>query len=140
MNIFFDVDYTLITWDYRLRPHVREVFKQLRNDGHVIYLWSGMGRRWEVVERFALHDLVETCHAKPIYDHHARLAELGIDVFPDFVIDDHVEVVNAFGGYHIPEPGDPLDADEEMLRVYAAIQQFALTKSTAPMDESTNVL
>ena len=32
MNIFFDVDETLVTWDFRLRPHVREVFKALRTD------------------------------------------------------------------------------------------------------------
>jgi len=129
MNVFFDVDYTLITWDYRLRPHVREVFTRLREDGHTIYIWSGVGKRWEVVKRFELHDLIETCYDKPLYNHHARLSELGIPVVPDFVIDDHAEVVHAFGGYHIPEPRHPLDADDEMLRVYEAIRAHALTLS-----------
>ena len=40
MNIFFDVDDTLVTWDFRLRPHVRDVFQQLRRRR----LRSGQGR------------------------------------------------------------------------------------------------
>ena len=90
MNIFFDVDYTLITWDVKLRPGVREVFAKLREEGHTIYLWSGVGPRWEVVRRFELHEHVTDCFWKPLYDHHARLGELGITVMPDFVIDDHL--------------------------------------------------
>jgi FMN phosphatase YigB (HAD superfamily) len=124
MNIFFDVDHTLITWDYRLRPFVREVFARLCADGHAIYLWSGRGRRWEVVQRFRLERYVAGCFDKPLYDHAARLHELGIDVYPDFVIDDHPEPVAAFGGYHIPEPREPLETDDEMWRVYAAICRY----------------
>lgn len=122
MNIFFDVDFTLITWNYRLRPYVREVFERLRADGHTVYLWSGMGRRWEVVEQFRLHELVADCFDKPLYNHIARLPELGVVVYPDFVIDDHEDPVRVFGGYHIPPPGTPLEADDEMLRVYDAIR------------------
>ena len=122
MNIFFDVDDTLITWNYRLRPHVRDVFERLRADGHTIYLWSGMGRRWEVVRQFDLHELVADCFDKPLYNHVARLAELGVSVYPDFVIDDHEDPVRVFGGYHISEPRAPLDQDDEMLHVYEAIR------------------
>src|SRR6266511_378097 len=56
MNIFFDVDDTLVTWDFRLRPHVRDVFEALRDDGHRIYIWSGRGKRWDVVLRYQLTD------------------------------------------------------------------------------------
>ena len=125
MNIFFDVDFTLITWDYRLRPHVREVFQRLKDDGHTVYLWSGVGKRWEVVEQFALHDLIADCFEKPLYRHAERLADLGVTIRPDFVIDDHLEPVDAFGGVQIEPPHTPLDADTEMLRVYEAIQRFA---------------
>jgi FMN phosphatase YigB (HAD superfamily) len=124
MNIFFDVDYTLITWDVKLRPGVHEVFTKLREEGHTIYLWSGVGPRWEVVRRFELHEHVTDCYWKPLYDHHARLGELGIDVMPDFVIDDHIEIVEAFPGTQIKEPAMPLHADTEMWRVYDAIQAF----------------
>jgi hypothetical protein len=125
MNVFFDVDFTLITWNYQLRPHVREVFQRLKEDGHTIYLWSGMGERWEVVEQFALGELVSGCFSKPLYDHVARLPELGVPMCPDFVVDDHEEVVTAFGGAVIQPPHSPLDADREMLRIYEAIREFA---------------
>lgn len=124
MNIFFDVDFTLITWNYRLRPHVREVFQQLKDDGHTIYLWSGVGKRWEVVEQFGLHEYVTDCFEKPLYEHVARLTELGVSVVPDFCIDDHEEPVAVFGGAVIQPAETPLDADREMLRIYESIQAF----------------
>lgn len=125
MHIFFDVDFTLISWDYRLRPHVKETFAQLIEDGHLVYLWSGVGKRWEVVERFGLHQWVTDCFEKPLYRHRARLQELGVTVQPDFVVDDHAEPVEAFGGVQINPPLTPLAADTEMLRVYDAIQRVA---------------
>jgi FMN phosphatase YigB (HAD superfamily) len=121
VNIFFDVDDTLITWDVRLRPGVVETFTRLREDGHTLYLWSGFGPRWEVVRRFALHDHILDCFWKPLYNHHARLEELGVPFRPDFVIDDHEEIVQAFGGFHIQPAGLPFVEDREMERVYAAI-------------------
>ena len=124
MNSFFDVDDTLIAWDFRLRPHVREVFPGLRDDGHSVYLWSGRGKRVEVVARYELSDLIVTCHEKPLDDHHAKLPELGVDVWPDFVIDDHYAVVNAFGGYWICPPRAPLEQDRELWKVYDAITRF----------------
>ena len=124
MNIFFDVDSTLITWDVKLRPGVHEVFQQLRDDGHTLYLWSGMGPRWEVVERFDLHEHVVDCYWKPLYNHRERLHELGIPLTPDYVIDDHAEVVEAFVGSVILPPDVPLQRDREMWRVYEDIRAF----------------
>ena len=121
MNIFFDVDYTLITWDVKLRPGVHEVFGRLRADGHTIYLWSGVGPRWEVVRRFELHEHVTDCFWKPLYNHHERMVELGVTVTPDYVIDDHAEIIAAFVGTQIAEPKMPLDGDREMWRVYDTI-------------------
>ncbi len=137
MNIFFDVDDTLVTWDYRLRPHVHEVFRRLRADGHTLYLWSGMGARWEIVERFGFHDLVAGCFAKPLYDHAARLPELGVDPFPDYVIDDHEGPVTAFGGFQIAPPRVPLDGDTELLRVYADICRRSGEPASGPASERT---
>lgn len=118
VNIFFDVDHTLITWDVKLRPGVHEIFARLRDDGHTLYLWSGMGPRWEVVKRFDLHEHVVDCYWKPLYNHRERLAELGVPMVPDYVIDDHPEVVMAFTGTVISPPAMPLDWDREMWRVY----------------------
>ena len=119
-----DVDDTLITWDFRLRPEVRAVFERLRSDGHLLYLWSGRGKRWEVVHRYELGDLIVTCHEKPLDDHHAKLADLGVDVTPEFVIDDHYAVVHAFGGYWICPPRRPLEQDRELWKVYDAVNRF----------------
>lgn len=131
MNIFFDVDSTIITWDVKLRPGVHEIFQQLRDDGHTIYLWSGMGPRWEVVERFNLQEHVTDCFSKPLYRHHERLAELGVPFVPDYVIDDHAQVVDAFVGTVIDPPKLPLEWDREMWRVYDTIQEFI---AEAPAD------
>jgi hypothetical protein len=127
VNIFFDVDFTLISWDYRLRPHVREVFQWLKDDGHTLYLWSGVGKRWEIVEQHGLAPYIEDCFEKPLFRHVERLGELGVTVQPDFVIDDHAEPVQAFGGEVIQPPGAPLESDREMLRVYDAIRAFVAT-------------
>lgn len=128
MRIFFDVDDTLITWDVKLRPHVHEVFQQLRDDGHVIYLWSGYGPRWEVVKRFDLHEHIIDCHWKPLYDHHERLPELKVPFAPDYAVDDHEEIIQVFGGSVIQPAGRPFVEDREMWRVYEEICAHPIAK------------
>lgn len=133
MNIFFDVDYTIIDWDGTLRPHVKEVFQRLNDDGHKIFIWSGVGLRWEVINQHKLNDFISGCYVKPLANHHQELPHLGVPVVPDYVIDDHGSVVAAFGGYTIRpyySYGNPNDS--EMLRVYDAISRFAETRPQAP--------
>lgn len=132
MNIFFDVDDTLITWNVKLRPDVHDVFEQLRKDGHDVYLWSGYGPRWEVVRTFNLHDLILDCFWKPLYDHHRRLPELGVPFAPDFAVDDHAEIIEAFGGTVVFPAGQPFTEDFEMRRVYDEITRFAATRIPRP--------
>lgn len=121
MRIFFDVDNTILAWDNSLRPLVPDVFQRLKDDGHTIYLWSGVGLRWEVVREHQLRPLIETCFVKPLENYHASLPALGVTTPPDFVVDDHPAIVEAFGGvmvtpYYFTNPDD-----KEMLRVYEAI-------------------
>lgn len=125
MNVFFDVDDTLITWDVRMRPGVEEVFQQLRGDGHVVYLWSGYGPRWPFVDRFNLREHIEDCFWKPLHNHHARLEELGVPFAPDYVVDDHPQIVAAFGGTLVEPAKAPFDGDREMWRAYEEIVAFA---------------
>ena len=132
MNIYFDVDETLVTWDHRLRPHVREVFQALRDDGHRIYVWSGRGKRWEIVLRYGLEGLIETCHDKPLEDHRDGLAALGVDPWPDFVVDDYYAVVHAFGGFWICPPQRPLEQDRHMWSVYDAVNRYLAERATLP--------
>lgn len=127
MNVFFDVDYTIIDSEGELlRPHVKEVFQQLVDDGHSIYLWSGMGLRWEVVNGHGLQSLVQDCFEKPLWNHEKQLAELGVPFHPDYVVDDTPGIVYVFGGFVIP-PFSPWTnpQDTEMLRVYDAIKQHS---------------
>lgn len=126
MHIFFDVDDTLITWDVRLRPHVNDVFQQLREDGHIIHIWSGYGPRWEVIRKYNLEHHIVDCYWKPLYDHHARLPELGVPFAPDYVVDDHEEIVKAFGGSLIRAASSTFFEDKEMWRVYEEIRSHAL--------------
>jgi len=132
MNIFFDVDYTIVDSEGELlRPYVKEVFQQLGDEGHHVYLWSGMGLRWEIVEQHGLRELVRDCFEKPLRNYEQEWARQGKPLHPDYVIDDTPSVVSAFGGFVIP-PYAPWKTpdDSEMLRVYAAIKQFAAQQST----------
>ena len=47
------------------------------------------------------------CFWKPLYNHRERMAGLGVTVQPDFVIDDHQEIVAVFPGTRIDEPEYP---------------------------------
>ncbi len=126
-RIFFDVDGTLITWDRRLRPYAREVIAALAERDIAVYLWSGAGRRWEVVDVHGLRAHIAGCFEKPLSRHHARLSELAIPFCPDYVVDDDDEVVAAFGGMCVPEPLEPLAEDRHLLDVLRDVQaRFAV--------------
>ena len=61
MNIFFDMDYTLLAVDGSLRPRAREVMQRLKDEGHSLYVWSGNGIRWREVRKHGLESLVSDC-------------------------------------------------------------------------------
>ena len=124
MNLFFDVDHTLVDLYDRLRPGVREVFSRLHRDGHAIYLWSGLGKRWEIVERYGLEGLVTDCFDKPLYQYARMLAPLGITVRPDYVVDDHPHLVHHFGGIVVSRYLKQDLGDTEMERVYSEISRI----------------
>jgi hypothetical protein len=115
MQIFFDVDYTILGGrDLSLRPGTHEVFTRLREDGHDVHVWSGEGERWGVVRNHGLEHLVSGVYGKPLHDYRARLEEFRVPVVPDFVIDDYPGIVRCFGGMYIPEYfGRPRNGDAE---------------------------
>ena len=124
MNIFFDVDYTILGMDNTLRPRTKETFQLLIDDGHLVYIWSGLGPRWEVVKQHKLEKFASGVYEKPMHDFHARLEELGVPVTPDFVIDDYPEVVSAFGGVWVPPYFFKRSGDEEMDRIYRIATEY----------------
>lgn len=117
----FDVDDTLIDHRGRLRLHTRDVFAELSGRGFSLFVWSGAGIRWEVVDVHGLRPHVIGCYRKPVSRHHERLAEHGVPFVPDFVVDDDIEVVEAFGGFHMPPPAHDFDRDLAMLRARDAV-------------------
>ena len=124
MKIFFDVDYTILGLDSTLRPGTLETIQQLRDDSHEVYIWSGMGERWEVVKKHELTPLVSGVYEKPTHHFHERLEELGVPFEPEFVVDDYPEVVAAFGGVWVPPYFFKRNSDQEMDRVYRIICDF----------------
>jgi phosphoglycolate phosphatase-like HAD superfamily hydrolase len=113
VNVFFDVLDTLLTEEDVPRPHAREVFQELREMGHEVYLWSSAGAAYAAVaaEVLGVADLVEGCFGKR---HEPEVAV-------DFAVDDNASVVESHGGYRVePFGGDPLD--EELLRVAEAVE------------------
>ena len=99
MNIFFDVDYTIMGADGSLRQNTAETFSKLVADGHKVFVWSGVGVRTAEVRRFGLADCVTNVFQKPLEDFEAALPGLGVFTPPDFIIDDHPEIVRYFGGF-----------------------------------------
>ncbi len=116
-TVFFDVDDTLLCWDKRLRSHAREVVAETHAMGFDVYVWSGVGLRWEVVDVHGLRPYVIDCFRKPLSRYMERLAELGIPFVPDHVVDDDLEIVNVFGGTHVEAPLSPSVPDSSLLNV-----------------------
>jgi FMN phosphatase YigB (HAD superfamily) len=133
MNIFFDVDETLLGYDGSLRPLVHQTFKILVEEGHRIYVWSGVRTaemvRAEVVQRHGLQSYVTDCFQKPRWDYLAQWQRSGVEVQPDFIVDDYPEIVQAFGGIQI-KPYAWAQPDADLERVYAAIKAAAAAHST----------
>ena len=132
LNVFFDVDYTLIMADGRLRNHTEEVFHRLKEAGHSIYIWSGVGIRRFDMRLHGLDGYVDDYFVKPLYRYRERLGEMDVTVTPDYVVDDHSQVVDAFGaGYHIPDIARR--DDRELLNVLEEIEALA-ADGAAPGD------
>ena len=127
MNIFFDMDDTLIDVQKGLRPQTQEVFQRLKEDGHTLYIWSGVGVRTREVRSLGLETYVDGVFQKPLdnHRHHTqRMLELGeIPVLPDLVVDDDQVIVSALGGVQVQPYANSGAVDTEMERVYRAITE-----------------
>ena len=127
MNIFFDVDYTILGADGSMRPDTEDTFQKLVSDGHLVYVWSGVGIRKAEVRRLGLEGYVSDVFQKPIEDFENGLATWGVTTRPDFVIDDHPEIVRNFGGF-VCSPYYWRNAnDTEMQQVYGVITDVTAT-------------
>lgn len=121
MNIFFDVDYTIMGADGSLRHNTELTFRRLVGDCHRVFVWSGVGVRTAEVRRFGLDGYVSGVFQKPLEDYEASLAGLGVSPRPDFVIDDHPEIVRFFGGFICKPYYFRSRRDTEMDEIYQAV-------------------
>jgi hypothetical protein len=112
LNVFFDVQGTLLTMEEAPRPHAREAFLLLKEKNHDLYLWSsgGAGYAATAAELLGVADLVSGCFDKR--------SEPGVPV--DFAVDDDASVVEAHGGYRV-KPFDGAPGDGELLRAAEAV-------------------
>lgn len=131
MNVFFDVDATILAEDGTLRPHTREVFEQLIAEGHTVYIWSGVGLRTAEVQRFGLEPLVSGIYVKPLFEFIAGLVKHGIPVTPDFVIDDYPTIVEHYGGHRIKAYEVADEFDTELLAVPGLVAAMAQARLDA---------
>ncbi|CAA9482083.1 MAG: hypothetical protein AVDCRST_MAG02-4742 [uncultured Rubrobacteraceae bacterium] len=114
MNIFFDIQGTLLNEQGDPRPNAREVLLKLAGTDHGVYLWStaGEGYAAEAARFLGVEDAIKGCCLK-------RHPPEGIAV--DYAVDDDEGVVEEYGGYLVvPYGGDP--SDGQLLGVLEAIQ------------------
>jgi phosphoglycolate phosphatase-like HAD superfamily hydrolase len=130
LNIFFDMDYTILSQDNGLRPGTREVFRKLVDDGHQVYVWSGVGVRAAEVEQHGLQEYVEGVFQKPLQQFEEGLGTFGVTVRPDVVVDDYPEIVSAFGGVLIRPYLFRAPHDTEMEKVYSIVTEYSLRGSS----------
>ena len=131
LNIFIDVDYTLIAANGSLRPNTRELFLRLREAGHQPWVWSGMGIRKEDMIRHGMDGCVAGYIVKPLDDYLKTLRRLEPEAWPDLIVDDHSEIVEAFGGITVRPYFFTDDEDRELRRAEDALLQYAETGECA---------
>jgi hypothetical protein len=122
LNVFFDVLDTLLSEEELPRPHAREVFQELKEAGHEVYLWSSGGGAYAAAAADLLRvaDLVKGCFGKR---HEPEVAV-------DFAVDDDASVVESYGSLRVaPFEGDPWD--DELLRVTEAVEALG-PRAAAP--------
>ena len=125
------MDYTLLAVNGSLRPGTKEVLQRLKDDGHVLFIWSGIGVRWPEVRQLGLDIYVAGVFEKPIQDYQQTVEEMlqreQVPVSPDFVVDDDPQVVSALGGIVIRPYYNGHPADVEMEHVYQIISEYTAT-------------
>ena len=112
MNAFSDVLDTLVTDEGVPRPHARDVFHELNQMGHEVYLWSSAGGAYAAAaaETLGVRDLVAGCFDK------RREPEVPVD----FAVDD-ASFTGSRGGHRVkPFGGDA--HDEALPRVVEAVE------------------
>ncbi len=119
MNIFFDVDHTLVFANQHannLRPGAHDAMRMLKAEGHMVYVWSAGGKDYveKVVEIHGLIEWVDGC-----FDKDPR-----VQPKPDFIIDDDWYLVEKYGGHLVSQYKEVDDADAELMEAFERVLAF----------------
>ncbi len=121
MNIYFDVDQTLIFPMTRsLRPYAKWCIDNLKKAGHSIYIWSRRGEEncWDIARLVGVS--LDNCANKPPLTNLKRITHLSAR--PHFCIDDDPEdVIRVWPGMLVLPYCFETEEDKEMLRVLDSI-------------------
>ena len=109
MNVYFDVDHTLVYISAELnalRPGAAEAMRQLKDAGHGVYVWSasGLAHVERVVAMHGLSEWVDGMHDK----------DPRVEPRPDYIIDDDWYLVEKWGGYCVSQYKAVNDDDAEL--------------------------
>ncbi len=126
MNIFIDVDYTLISANGSLRPHAHGLFRDLHSAGHTLWVWSGVGIRQAEIEKHGLGGMAAGYAVKPTFDYLQAIRRSPPPALPDLIIDDHPEIVRALGGFQVSPYFFVDERDAELKRASAALLAYAI--------------
>ncbi len=112
MNIFFDVDHTLLhnTKDYSaLRPGAHNSMRMLNEAGNQIHVWSAGGKEYcqRIVEQHGLSNWVIDCHDK----------SPRVKPSPDIIIDDDQYLVEKYGGFSVSQYKKIDEHDRELVEI-----------------------
>ena len=119
LNVFFDVDHTLVYTTQTmsaLRPGTREAMARIKGAGHSVYVWSAGGQQYSerTVERHGLVEWVDGC-----FDKHPR-----VEPSPDIIIDDDSYLVEKYGGYVVSQYKKVDEDDRELLDIVEKLAQL----------------
>lgn len=118
MNVFFDVDHTLV-WPTAeantLRPYAHEAMKRLKAAGHSVFVWSAGGQEYvrKTVELHELTPFVDGC-----FDKDPRVEQA-----PDFIIDDDWYLVEKYGGHLVSQYKAINEHDRELLDAVESLER-----------------
>ena len=121
LNIFFDVDHTLVlpsAHENVLRPGAHEAMRRLKQEGYAVYVWSAAGQAYveRVVDLHGLREWVDGC-----FDKDPR-----VQPKPDFIIDDDWYLVEKYGGHLVSQYKVVNHDDTELLAALESILLKAL--------------
>ena len=77
------------------------------------------------MEAHGLAPFVDGYSVKPLEDYVDSVAKMKLGASPDLVVDDHADIVEAFGGYAVKPYFFPEDRDRDLSHAASAILDYA---------------